>query len=187
MKKTIKLNESVLRKIVRGVLNEISYNTLHSASGKLNSGWYDENDTYQTIDDVLDSIKVIREFLNKMEESFEHLHGQQAFNYYLDKKATPNEGAARKCQECLDFIERFVERKQAQGANIEKALPAKEAEYKAELLQLARQWNGYSGNDLQEFFNSLSDELDDKWNSETDRFIASIQDPELKQYVEEHL
>ena len=183
--KTIKLKNGQLRKIVKNALNEISYGTLQAASDKLNGEWQNEDGIYQNIDDVIKSIGVIREFLNRMEDSFTPLHGRQALNYFYDKKNSPNNGIARKCQECLDFIERFVTRKQAQSANFDNALPDKKAEYDSELLKLARQWNGYNGNSVSEFFNTLDSTVsNDGWDSEVERFINSIKDPNLRQYAE---
>lgn len=192
--KKIVLKESELRKIVAKVLSEgieeISYNTLDSASNRLNLGWYEYpefRDGYHNIDDVLESISIIRQFLNKMEQSFKPLHGQQALNYYYGNKKAPQEGGARKCQQYLDFIEQFVQRKQAQGKNIESAADDKKAQNKAELLKLAYQWNGFKGNSIFDFIDTLNtDDYDDEWNTEWDRFVNSIQDPDLKKYAEEN-
>ena len=128
MKKKTILNENDIRKIVANVLSEsideISYNTLVSASDKINGGWYDYPESrkgFHNIDDVIDAIVLIRQFLNKMEQSFAPLHGRKALNYYYDNNKAPQEGNARKCQQYLDFIENFVKKKQEQGRNFERA------------------------------------------------------------------
>ena len=194
MKKKVVLKESDIRKIIANVLSEnideISYNTLDSASNKINRGWYDDpeyREGYHNIDDVFDAIAIIRQFLNRMEQSYTPLHGQKALNYFYDNKKAPQEGGARKCNQYLDFIERFVQRKQAQGKNLENAADSKEEQEKSELLKLAYEWNGFKGDSIFDFINTLNtSDFDDEWNTEWDRFVNSIQDPDLKRYAEEN-
>jgi hypothetical protein len=155
-------------------VDEISYDTLSSAKDKIGDGWCSS---------ALDAVEELREFLNRAEGSFHRAHGQEALNYFYDNKKAPNQGVAAKCQEYLDFIENFIRRKEAQCYNFDSGMVDKRESNDAELLQYAKKWNGYNGNSIEEFAKSLSNEYDDNWEDEWDRFLKSIDDPELREYA----
>ena len=115
-KEVIKITEGTLKEIisesVRRILkegfDEISKPTLDAAASKASPSWYDwpeDREGYHNVDDVIDAIRLIRDYLNQMEESFKPLHGQEAMSYYFQNHKEPSMGVARQCQEYLDYIE----------------------------------------------------------------------------------
>lgn len=206
MKKNIKLTPEMLREMVsesvKRVLSEgmdeISYNALDAAADKADPTWYEDEEYHEgfhNVTDVVDAIKLIRQYLVKMENSFKPLRGQSALSYFYDKKQAPNQGIARQCQEYLDYIEGFVQRKSEQANNLRNGADAKEKEYADVIAQYMNKWNGFKWDpskrnyeNIINFEKTLGEEEWDgqHWVSEFDEFMDSIQDSDIRTYLEEH-
>lgn len=179
----IHLTEAQFKKVIAEKVSEISYNTIHNASGK-----YMGRNIYAAKNAIL----TLREILSDFDSSFHKIHGQEALNYFYANKKAPAEGAASKFLEYLDEMEKFFDRKEAQEENFNKTADSKEEEYKNYLLSIAREQYGYQGNSIEDFARELGakDEVawkngdfsDSNWNG----FLDKITEPDVRAWAEEY-
>ena len=191
------ISESVKRILAEG-MDEVTYATLGNAADKTDPSWYQDSDgekypenergsweEMRQTEDVFTAIKTIKNYLSKFaidDSEYQSLYSKS----FREPRYYP---VVNKCLSYLSFIEKFVTRKANQHETFNNAMPGKEEEIKQKLLALAKQWNGYEGDDFMDFWNNKLNwkDLDEHFKSEGDRFVDSIEDPDVKAYIEQHL
>lgn len=155
MKKKVNLTGNDIQEMVstsvKKVLNEVSYQTLHSASDKATGV-----DFYE----VFEAIKTINSALGTYDsDSFHKPHA--AWDHFTSTGREPVDAPAEKFGRYLDEIKAYFERKEKQADNLYKALPGKYEEYEKEILRYLNQF-GYQGNDIESIINQMDyDEIEE--------------------------